>query len=40
MQVSRAEWDALVHAQQEVNPFVAWDWLHALEESNSAVRVS
>lgn len=35
--MARAEWDALVHAQEEVNPFVLWDWLQAMEESKSAV---
>lgn len=26
-----------MYAQEEVNPFMLWDWLHALEESKSAV---
>jgi hypothetical protein len=36
-QVTAAEWDALVAAQAEVNPFLKWAFLHALEASKSAV---
>ncbi|WIA34378.1 hypothetical protein OEZ86_012714 [Tetradesmus obliquus] len=36
-QVTAGEWDALVAAQAEVNPFLKWAFLHALEASKSAV---
>jgi predicted N-acyltransferase len=36
-QVPQHEWDALVEAQSETNPFLKWAFLHALEVSNSAV---
>lgn len=35
--VSQEEWDAVVSAQAEVNPFLKWSFLHALEVSGSAV---
>lgn len=35
--VGQAEWDACA-AAGEVNPFLLWDFLHALESSKSAVR--
>jgi predicted N-acyltransferase len=38
LQVPQAEWDALVEAQAEVNPFLRWAFLHALEASKSVVR--
>lgn len=37
MQVSQSEWDSLVEAQEEVNPFLKWAFLNALEASKSAV---
>jgi hypothetical protein len=36
-QVSQEEWDAVVSAQAEVNPFLKWAFLNALEVSGSAV---
>eukprot|EP00878_Enallax_costatus_P021694 GHUV01022984.1.p1 GENE.GHUV01022984.1~~GHUV01022984.1.p1 ORF type:complete len:288 (+),score=39.49 GHUV01022984.1:121-984(+) len=36
-QVSQREWDSLVSAQEEVNPFLKWSFLHILEASGSAV---
>jgi hypothetical protein len=40
LQVSQEEWDAVVSAQDEVNPFLRWSFLNALEVSGSAVRIS
>ena len=40
VQVSQAEWDACATGSGEVNPFLLWAFLHALEESGSAVRPS
>ncbi len=38
-QVKAQEWDSLVHAcAEEVNPFLLWNFLHALEASGSVVR--
>jgi hypothetical protein len=37
VQVSQEEWDAVVSAQTEVNPFLKWSFLNALEVSGSAV---
>ena len=37
-QVDRADWDACATGGNEVNPFLLWDFLNALEESQSAVR--
>jgi predicted N-acyltransferase len=37
-QVPAQEWDALVEAQSEVNPFLRHAFLHCLEASGSAVR--
>lgn len=37
LQVSQEEWDAVVSAQAEVNPFLKWSFLNALEVSGSAV---
>lgn len=39
-QVAQEEWDAVVSAQAEVNPFLKWAFLNALEVSGSAVRTS
>eukprot|EP00798_Chlamydomonas_sp_ICE-L_P010731 gene10730-17806_t len=36
--VSKEEWDAVACANGEVNPFVLYDFLNALEKSGSAVR--
>ena len=38
--VGREEWDAcaLAAAGGELNPFLLWDFLHALEASRSAVK--
>lgn len=40
LQVSQQDWDSLVTAQEEVNPFLKWTFLHILEASGSAVRPS
>jgi predicted N-acyltransferase len=34
--VPRATWDALLDGDPEANPFVSWDFLHALEDSGCA----
>lgn len=38
MQVDKQDWNACALGQGELNPFLLWEFLHALEESNSAVR--
>jgi len=38
-QVPQQEWDAVVCAQSEVNPFLKWSFLNALEASSSVVSV-
>lgn len=35
MQATAAEWDALANSGGEVNPFLSWAFLHALETSGS-----
>jgi len=35
-EIGQAEWDALVQAQNEPNPFLSYAFLHALHESGSA----
>lgn len=37
--VDRREWDEIATAGGEVNPFLLWGFLHALEASRSAVRL-
>lgn len=39
-QVPQEDWDELVIAQEEVNPFLKWNFLHILEASGSAVSLT
>ena len=38
VQVSKDDWNACATGCGEVNPFVLWEFLNALEQSQSAVR--
>ena len=37
LQVSQLEWNACACGGHEVNPFLLWEFLNALEDSNSVV---
>ena len=37
MQVKQSDWDGCATGSGEVNPFLLWAFLNALEESGSAV---